>query len=217
MTSVAEQVSVADVLRLAGRPSPNERGFFLCPAHSDQNPSAHVAASRRGWKCFSCGERGGVLDLAVHLGAAPHRAGAAKWLETQLGRPADTYQPRVRPGTADEIANAIASELERILIDESTALGCSVAVLSRHVAAARSRVAKREGLRLKSPPTVWWESAEPHASDRAFKFFVDRSIEERAWTTGVPPGALRAACERDITMADAVLCDAARMLREATW
>lgn len=164
---------------------------------------------------MSCGEAGGNLYLAVRLGVATNLSGAARWIETRLGRLADTYQPRVRPRTADEIGDAIAGELERILSDEAAEFGCKPAVLSRHIAQARRRVAKRDGLQLKSPPTIWWES-EPHASDPAFKFFVGRSIEELGWAIGAPTEAVRAACERDITMADAVLHDAARMLREVT-
>lgn len=81
--SVADRATVADVLRFAGV-RVNARGFFLCPVHADQHASAHVIPSGRGWTCFACGARGGILHAAVAFGLANDRAAAARFLEERL-------------------------------------------------------------------------------------------------------------------------------------
>ena len=82
--SVVARATVADVLRLAGRPPLDHRGWGLCPSHDDTKPSLHVQPSGRGATCFSCGWHGGVLDLVVALGEAKDRADAARWLEERI-------------------------------------------------------------------------------------------------------------------------------------
>jgi len=84
MTSVLGRASIIDVLALAGFEAPNRHGFVSCPLHSETTASFHIVADGRGWKCFGCGAKGGVLDLVVALGVAPDRASAASWLERCL-------------------------------------------------------------------------------------------------------------------------------------
>ncbi len=79
-SSIADRVTVAEVLKIAGWSAPNRRGFLLCPLHTERTPSFHVVADR-GWRCFGCGKGGGIFDLVVALGLARDRAAAAKWLE----------------------------------------------------------------------------------------------------------------------------------------
>lgn len=79
--SVVDRVSVADVLRSAGFEEPNRRGFVSCPLHAERSASFHVVGDGRGWRCFGCGAKGGVLDLCIALGIAADRATAARWLE----------------------------------------------------------------------------------------------------------------------------------------
>jgi DNA primase len=83
-SSVAERATIADVLQLGGFAPPNNRGFMSCPLHSERSPSFHIVASGRGYHCFGCNAKGGVLDLVVALGIAPDAASAAKWLEAAL-------------------------------------------------------------------------------------------------------------------------------------
>lgn len=78
--SVVDRLGVADVLLAAGREAPNPRGWFICPSHADARPSAHVVGGR-GWRCFGCGAKGGVLDLAVALRIGRDRREAAAALE----------------------------------------------------------------------------------------------------------------------------------------
>ena len=80
--SVLNQLTTLDVLRAARLPLPaNISRLLRCPlpGHDDGTPSFRVFA--RGWRCFGCGRKGGILDLAVELGFARDRAGAARWLE----------------------------------------------------------------------------------------------------------------------------------------
>ena|GEM_PF-2017774 len=85
--SIVDRIDIPTVLRIAGRAVPNERGWFRCPRHPDANPSAHVVPSSNGraWCCFGCDARGGILDLAVAIGIAADRAGAARTLESRVG------------------------------------------------------------------------------------------------------------------------------------
>lgn len=41
---------------------------FLCPAHSDRNPSARWHPEKHVWRCDVCGEGGGAIDLVRRLG-----------------------------------------------------------------------------------------------------------------------------------------------------
>ena len=75
----------SDVLRRAGIATVQRgsRTWFACPSHDDRHPSA-VVVGERGWRCFACGAKGGILDLVVALELAADRAGAAHWLEQAL-------------------------------------------------------------------------------------------------------------------------------------
>jgi DNA primase len=79
--TIVDRVTVGDVLRLGGFEQPNRHGFVSCPLHSENSASFHIVGDGRGWRCFGCGRKGGVLDLVVALGIAVERAGAAQWLE----------------------------------------------------------------------------------------------------------------------------------------
>lgn len=78
-SSVISSATARDVLSLAGFPPPDRRGFILCPKHDERSPSFHVL--ERGYFCFGCGDKGGLLDLVVVLGLARDRASAARWLK----------------------------------------------------------------------------------------------------------------------------------------
>lgn len=77
---IVARTGIHTVLRLADRDVSSD-GWFRCPSHGDSRPSAHIVPGGTGWVCFSCGARGGVLDLAVALGLAADRASAARALE----------------------------------------------------------------------------------------------------------------------------------------
>ena len=84
--SILNCLRVTDVLRLAGLPEPNTRGWFACPVHADRHPSAHIVPGGRGWRCFACGAHGGIVDLAVAVGIGHDRRSAARALEGSVGR-----------------------------------------------------------------------------------------------------------------------------------
>lgn len=79
--SILDDLSVDKILRLAGHSEANARGWFLCPAHSDHRPSAHIVPGGKGWKCFSCGAGGGLFALAIALGLGRDYPSAARALE----------------------------------------------------------------------------------------------------------------------------------------
>ena len=87
-TSVFATITIADLLRVAGRPQLDARGWFACPMHDDHTPSAHVvpASNGRGWRCFACLANGGIADLAVALRIGHDHASAARELERRFGR-----------------------------------------------------------------------------------------------------------------------------------
>ena len=84
MTSVVKRATIGDVLRLAGYTPPNNKGFLPCPLHAERSASFHVVASGRGFHCFGCGAKGGILQLIVALGIAADPGTAAQWLEAVL-------------------------------------------------------------------------------------------------------------------------------------
>lgn len=80
---IVKRVTARDVLSLAGFMPPNRGGFILCPKHNERSPSFHVL--ERGYFCFGCGDKGGLVDFIVVLELARDRASAARWLEENLG------------------------------------------------------------------------------------------------------------------------------------
>jgi hypothetical protein len=83
-SSIVDCATIADVLRLGGFQPANKRGFLCCPLHTERSPSFHIVASGRGFRCFGCNAKGGVLDLVIALGIASDRASAAAWLEQAI-------------------------------------------------------------------------------------------------------------------------------------
>ena len=45
----------------------NHQGKVACPFHDDHSPSLHAFGRGRGWRCFGCGARGSIFDLAARL------------------------------------------------------------------------------------------------------------------------------------------------------
>lgn len=80
--SIVARLGVCDVLIVANIPTPSRANKLVncpLPGHVDATPSFRVF--NRGWICFGCNRKGGVLDLVVALGYAHDRREAAKWLE----------------------------------------------------------------------------------------------------------------------------------------
>jgi hypothetical protein len=81
-SSVLDRFTARDVLSAVGVAVPEDIRKPICcplPAHDDTTPSFRVYD--RGFVCFGCGAKGGLLDLVITLGKARDRAGAARWLE----------------------------------------------------------------------------------------------------------------------------------------
>jgi hypothetical protein len=80
--SVFDAVTVADVLRRTGHGAnipANPKRLMKCPLHEDDSPSMRIFD--KGFRCFGCGQKGGIADLAIALGYARTYAEAALWLE----------------------------------------------------------------------------------------------------------------------------------------
>ena len=79
-SSVFDSATVAAVLKRAGFETPSDpKRLMRCPIHDDDTPSFRIFA--RGYVCFGCGARGGIVDLILALGKASSRVIAARWLE----------------------------------------------------------------------------------------------------------------------------------------
>ena len=59
---------------------------FLCPSHSDENPSARYSLEQKVWRCDACGAGGGVLDLSDKLGIERPRSESVASASHALGR-----------------------------------------------------------------------------------------------------------------------------------
>jgi hypothetical protein len=59
-----------------------------CPFHEDQTPSLHAFGRGRGWRCFGCGARGSIFDLAAGLWGLRTRGREFRELRRRL---ADTF------------------------------------------------------------------------------------------------------------------------------
>jgi hypothetical protein len=68
------------------------------------------------------------------------------------------------------------------------------AILTRQINAARRTVANRYGIVLRPLACPWWE-CEPHALDPAWRFCVERAIDEIAWRADCDPSWVRAHIE----------------------
>jgi hypothetical protein len=83
--SVVERVTVSDVLRYIGAVPPRTaRALIRCPLAGHRDSTASFRVFERGFRCFGCGQRGGILDFIVRLELAQDRASAARWLECNL-------------------------------------------------------------------------------------------------------------------------------------
>lgn len=191
-----------------------------CPSriHRDEHPSCDLSVVKRAWCCRSCDAGGGLLDLVIAAGHAPDRASAARWYEDRLGlskphrsQTRSNDQHRMSTG---QLERAVARCLEKVIAQERELLGCRPSVLTRHLAAARRRAGDRFGIKLRSPAPVWYE-LDPHATDPLWDFFVKRAIEERSWRCGVEIEVMTRFCEQSPALANVVLRDAAKMLRQA--
>lgn len=85
-----------DVAKDDGSPFESKSGYIRCPMpeHPDNSPSCQVLEEIGCFECWSLCSTIRPLDLIVAHGAAPDRAGAAKWVEDLLGiKPADKKPP----------------------------------------------------------------------------------------------------------------------------
>ena len=71
----------------------------LCPFHDDHKPSLSFSVSRNTFRCWSCGESGGTIDLALKLlplgggGKGGHFLEACRWLANEHNVILTEYKP----------------------------------------------------------------------------------------------------------------------------
>ena len=94
---------------------PDRQGehWVLCPYHSDQH-AANFSVSERGYKCFTCGAKGGLTQLAAKVGVAAVRV-------SEEGR-----TPPLPPLTLEDYAKA-----KRLPVDFLQELGLGTICLER--------------------------------------------------------------------------------------
>lgn len=75
-----ENVPIMEVAEALGITPVKGKICCPCPDHEDKNPSCQISAEKNYWKCFSCGESGGALELVVAIreGISPSQFWALK-------------------------------------------------------------------------------------------------------------------------------------------
>jgi DNA primase len=80
--SIIDELTARQILTLAGHLAPAERKPMRCIFHAEKRPSLSILD--RGYRCFSCGAHGGLLDLAIAVGFGYDHQSAAQELEERL-------------------------------------------------------------------------------------------------------------------------------------
>lgn len=71
------------------------RHLCLCPFHPDHRPSMRFIVAKNTFKCYACGKRGGVIDLALEiLPAGTSFTEACRWLAGESGIILTDYKPQ---------------------------------------------------------------------------------------------------------------------------
>ena len=63
-TEITDRITVREILALEGLDAPRNR--VPCPIHGGKNPTS-FSFTDSGFYCFSCGAKGGLIDLVEHL------------------------------------------------------------------------------------------------------------------------------------------------------
>lgn len=71
-----------------------ERHKSLCPFHEDRHPS--LSFKNNGYRCFVCGEHGGVIDLAMHV-LGKSFIETCEWLANEHNVILTEWKPAIKP------------------------------------------------------------------------------------------------------------------------
>ena len=63
---ITERVHMSDILEMYGYKL-NRNGFMICPFHNEKTASFKLYRNDTKYKCFGCGEGGGVIDFVKRL------------------------------------------------------------------------------------------------------------------------------------------------------
>ncbi len=101
---ITKSVPLKSVLAMCGI-EVGQNGKFLCPFHSDHNPSGHIYTNQRGqerWHCFPCGLDGSGIDFVMRRYGLEPLAAATEIVEHfgwTVPRPPPETQSKYKPGT----------------------------------------------------------------------------------------------------------------------
>jgi hypothetical protein len=206
-------LSLVDHVRTNG----HDRYMARCRAHDDRGPSLSIRSTSDGTvlvRCFAgCDAASIVAALGLELrDLFPSRSDIRPDFQRNSRRRA--------PTSRRDVEQLVQAEVAAIVAREKDEAGVDVAVLTRHVAHARIRVAQRLGdampaeamVALKAAPVRWFE-IEPHCTDPAWRSCVQRAIEELAFRCHVPPALVRDHAAANVGVADRVLRDAREVQR----
>ena len=81
---IREGISIRETLNYLG--IKEHKGFFSCPCHPDNHPSASISNKKNRWKCFSCGQGGSNIDLVMYaLGLSEYDSSILLGKEFHIG------------------------------------------------------------------------------------------------------------------------------------
>ena len=98
----ADLVELVEARTGPGRPSRGQM-MLRCPFHDERTPSFHVHPGDKLYKCFGCGEQGGLFDFVRKLEHLSFPE-AVEWLADRYG--VDVEREDLSPGDRDRIDRA---------------------------------------------------------------------------------------------------------------
>jgi DNA primase len=98
----ADLVELVEARTGPGRPSRGQM-MLRCPFHDERTPSFHVHPGDKLYKCFGCGEQGGLFDFVRKLENLSFPE-AVEWLADRYG--VDVEREDLSPGDRDRIDRA---------------------------------------------------------------------------------------------------------------
>ncbi len=98
----ADLVELVEARTGPGRPSRGQM-MLRCPFHDERTPSFHVHPGDKLYKCFGCGEQGGLFDFVQKLESLSFPE-AVEWLADRYG--IDVEREDLSPGDRDRLDRA---------------------------------------------------------------------------------------------------------------
>ncbi|MDB5093109.1 MAG: hypothetical protein JWO85_1210 [Candidatus Eremiobacteraeota bacterium] len=149
-----------------------------CPVHGNGTKRTLRLTEAHGRAYLTCHAGCADTDVLAAIGKQVSDLFPESTREAFRGRAALPVTREPHKVTRDELAAALASELERIQDTREAQHGVRPPVTSREVNAARRTVGARFGMVLRPADPTAWEGFLPHAIDPAFPALFARGIQE---------------------------------------